>query len=72
MASSAESELIEILESFCDAFPDRDAAAVMGLELDPEVVVVTSEDPLLRGVAELRRFLDAYVEGARWLIPRPR
>ncbi len=31
---------------------------------DPDLVVVTSEEPLLRGLDELRNFLDHYVEGA--------
>jgi hypothetical protein len=30
---------------------------------DPDVVVITSEAPLLRGSVELRRFLDRYVAG---------
>jgi hypothetical protein len=30
---------------------------------DLDLVVVTSEESLLRGPAELRRFLDRYVEG---------
>ena len=30
---------------------------------DLDLVVVTSEESLLRGPAELRRFLDLYVEG---------
>ena len=30
---------------------------------DPGVVVVTSEDSLLRGPGELRRFLDRYIGG---------
>jgi ketosteroid isomerase-like protein len=63
MIPGAEAELLGILEKFCDGIARRDVEAVMGLELDPDVVVITSEDPLLRGVAELRRFLDAYVEG---------
>lgn len=29
---------------------------------DPDLVVVTSEEPFLRGPAELRSFLDHYVE----------
>ena len=58
-----EAELIGLLEAFCDGFAQRDVEAVMSLELDPDVVVVTSEAPLLRGVVELRRFLEAYVGG---------
>ena len=59
-----ETELIEILESFCSAFADRDADAAMRLFApDADLVVVTSEAPLLRGPSELRSFLDRYGEG---------
>jgi ketosteroid isomerase-like protein len=66
MDAQAESELIAVLESFCSAFARRDADAVMslfGTDPDPDLVVVTSENPLLRGPGELRRFLDRYVRG---------
>ena len=62
-----KAELIAVLERFCSAFADRDADAVMSLfgpDPDPDLVVVTSEESLLRGPAELRRFLDRYVDGA--------
>jgi uncharacterized protein (TIGR02246 family) len=59
-----EAELIGVLESFCRAFADRDAEAVMRLLApDADVVVVTSEEPLLRGHKELVAFLDRYVKG---------
>jgi ketosteroid isomerase-like protein len=59
-----ETELIEVLERFCSGFADRDAETVMRLFApDPGVVVVTSEEPLLRGPVKLRRFLDRYVGG---------
>jgi uncharacterized protein (TIGR02246 family) len=62
--SHTENELIDVLERFCSAFADRDAEAVMRLFAgDPGVVVVTSEEPLLRGLGELRAFLDRYVDG---------
>ena len=62
--AATKTELIEVLDRFCSAFADRDAEAVMRLFApDPGVVVVTSEEPLLRGPAELKRFLDRYVEG---------
>jgi ketosteroid isomerase-like protein len=62
--AAAGTELLEVLERFCSAFADRDAEAVMCLFVpDPEVVVITSEEPLLRGPVELRRFLDRYVAG---------
>ena len=60
-----EVEVISVLERFCSAFAERDAQAVLRLFApDPDVVVVTSEDPLLRGPRELRAFLERYVNGA--------
>jgi uncharacterized protein (TIGR02246 family) len=62
--AATETELIEVLERFCSAFADRDREAVMRLIApDPGVVVVTSEEPLLRGRVELARFLHRYVDG---------
>jgi uncharacterized protein (TIGR02246 family) len=62
--AASETELLEVLERFCSALADRDAEAVMRLFIpDPDVVVITSEAPLLRGPVELRRFLDRYVAG---------
>ena len=62
--AATEPGLVEVLERFCSAFADRDAEAVMDLfGPDPDVVVVTSEESLLRGPVELRRFLDRYVHG---------
>ena len=59
-----EAALIEVLDRFCSGFASRDAEAVFGLCVpDPDLVVVTSEEPLLRGPAELRAFLDRYVAG---------
>jgi hypothetical protein len=61
---ATEAELIDVPDHFCAGFPDRDAEAVIRLcAPDPDLVVVTSEEPLLRGPLELRRFLDRYVEG---------
>jgi uncharacterized protein (TIGR02246 family) len=61
---ATEVELIGILDRFCSGFADRDADAVIRVFApDSDVVVVTSEDSLLRGPVELRRFLDRYVEG---------
>jgi uncharacterized protein (TIGR02246 family) len=60
-----EADLIGVLEGFCTAFAERDAEAVTRLFApDADVVVVTSEEPLLRGHDELAAFLDRYVEGA--------
>jgi uncharacterized protein (TIGR02246 family) len=61
---ATETKLIGVLERFCSAFADRDADAVMHLIVpDGDVVVVTSEEPLLRGAAELMDFLDRYIRG---------
>jgi ketosteroid isomerase-like protein len=60
-----ESELVGVLDSFCAAFAARDAEAVLRLfGPDPDVVVVTSEEFVLRGSAALKHFLDQYVSGA--------
>jgi ketosteroid isomerase-like protein len=61
---ATETKLIGVLERFCFAFAGRDADAVMHLIVpDRDVVVVTSEEPLLRGAAELMDFLDRYLRG---------
>ena len=63
--AAVEAELIEVLERFCSGFADRNAEAVMRLFAPhPGLVVVTSADSLLRGPAELRSFLDRYVDGS--------
>jgi hypothetical protein len=62
--TAIEAELIGVLERFCSAFADRDAEAVIHLFVDDgDVVVVTSEEPLLRGAEELMGFLNRYVNG---------
>jgi uncharacterized protein (TIGR02246 family) len=66
MDERTESEVIAVLERFCSGFAERDAEAVMGLfgaDPDRNLVVVTSEQWLLRGPQELREFLGRYVEG---------
>jgi ketosteroid isomerase-like protein len=61
---AGEAELIEVQDRFCSGFACRDAEAVLAVCVpDPDLIVITSEEPLLRGPAELRRFLDRYVEG---------
>ena len=61
----SQEALLAVLDAFCTAFERRDRDAVMGLLApDSEVAVVTSEEPLLRGHDELRRFLDSYVASA--------
>ena len=63
--AATEMELLEVLQRFCSGFADREAEAVMRLfGRDPDVLVVTSEKPLLRGSVELKRFLDRYVAGS--------
>jgi uncharacterized protein (TIGR02246 family) len=62
--AAIDAQMIKIHERFCSAFADRDAEAVMRLfGPDPDVVVVTSEESLLRGPVELRDFLKRYTEG---------
>jgi uncharacterized protein (TIGR02246 family) len=62
--TAIEAELIAVLECFCSAFADRDAEAVIHLFVDDgDIVVVTSDEPLLRGAAELMGFLNRYVNG---------
>jgi uncharacterized protein (TIGR02246 family) len=63
--AQTEAALLEILESFCSGFAARDADGVMRLfARDPDVVMVTSEEALLRGPDEIRAFLQRYVRGA--------
>lgn len=60
-----KADVISVLEGFCAAFAERKAETVMRLVApDPDIVVVTSEDALLRGPQELRAFLESYVRGA--------
>jgi uncharacterized protein (TIGR02246 family) len=64
VSDDTAAELIEVLERFCAGFAARDPAAVLErIAPDPSPVVVTSEPPLLRGIDELRSFLDFYVQG---------
>ena len=61
---AGEAELIEVLDRFCSGFTSRDADAILSVcALEPNLIVVTSEEPLLRGPDELRRFLDRYLGG---------
>ena len=62
--AQTEAALLEILESFCSGFAARDAAGVMRLfASDADVVMVTSEEALLRGPNQMRAFLERYVRG---------
>lgn len=57
-------DLIGVLEEFCSAFERRDPDAVMRLVAsDPALIVVTSEEAILRGPAELSAFLHRYQHG---------
>ena len=59
-----KAKLIEVLDTFCSGFARRDPEAVLRVcAPDIDLVVVTSEVPLLRGPAELRRFLEGYAAG---------
>jgi uncharacterized protein (TIGR02246 family) len=62
--AQTEAALLEILERFCSAFAARDADGVMQLfARDADVVMVTSEEALLRGPDEVRAFLHRYAQG---------
>src|SRR5215204_996943 len=61
--AQTEAALLEILERFCSRFAARDAEGVMQLfARDADVVMVTSEEALLRGPDEVRAFLRRYVQ----------
>jgi ketosteroid isomerase-like protein len=58
------SDLFGVLEAFCGAFEQRDTDAVMRLVArDPALIVVTSEEAILRGPDELAAFLRRYELG---------
>jgi len=62
--AAVEEDLITVLDRFCSGFAARDGTAVNRLfSPAPDVVVVTSEEALLRGPQELTSFLDRYVDG---------
>jgi uncharacterized protein (TIGR02246 family) len=59
-----EAALLKLLERFCSGFAARDADGVMQLfASDADVVMVTSEESLLRGPDEVRAFLHRYAQG---------
>ena len=63
-ARQAERELLDLHDRFCTGFARRDATAVLATVAErPDLVIVTSEEPLLRGLRELRAFLARYVAG---------
>jgi ketosteroid isomerase-like protein len=62
--AQTEAALLEVLESFCSGFAARDADGVVQLFApDADVVMVTSEESLLRGPDEVRAFLHRYAQG---------
>jgi hypothetical protein len=62
--AQTEAALLEILERFCSGFATRDAAGVMQLfARDADIVMVTSEEALLRGPDEVGAFLRRYAQG---------
>jgi uncharacterized protein (TIGR02246 family) len=62
--SETEAALLDVLERFCSGFAARDADSVMQLFApDADIVMVTSEEPLLRGPDEVEAFLRRYVRG---------
>jgi uncharacterized protein (TIGR02246 family) len=62
--AQTEAALLEILESFCSRFAARDADGVMRLfASDADVVMVTSEESVLRGSDEVKAFLHRYAQG---------
>ena len=62
--AQTEAALLEILERFCSGFAARDAGGVMQLFApDADVVMITSEESLLRGPDEVRAFLHRYAQG---------
>jgi uncharacterized protein (TIGR02246 family) len=59
-----EAALLEILERFCAGFAARDAEGVLQLFApDADVVMITSEDSLLRGPDRIGTFLQRYAQG---------
>jgi ketosteroid isomerase-like protein len=59
-----EAELLTLHDRFCTGFALRDADAVLATVADTsDLVVVTSEQPLLRGPGDLRAFLERYIGG---------
>jgi uncharacterized protein (TIGR02246 family) len=64
LSGSDESEVRRLHDRFCEAFAARDADAVFETVADsPKVALVTSEEPVLRGLDELRGFLERYIAG---------
>jgi ketosteroid isomerase-like protein len=64
MVDTPPADVIDVLGAFCDALARRDVNAVVGLLVPGEdVVVVTSEDAVLRDRAQFEAFLKRYANG---------
>jgi uncharacterized protein (TIGR02246 family) len=62
--TQTKAALLEILDRFCIGFAARDPDGIMQLFApDADVVMVTSEESLLRGPDEMRAFLHRYAQG---------
>ena len=62
--SSAEAELLDLHDRFCEGFGKRRPGFVLDTVANTsDLVVVTSEDALLRGIEELEAFLERYADG---------
>ena len=61
---SAEARLLALHDQFCQGFADRRPDLVLEVVVDNAgLVVVTSEESLLRGIEALEAFLQRYVNG---------
>jgi uncharacterized protein (TIGR02246 family) len=62
--AQVETELLELLERFCSGFAAQAADAVMELFApDADIIMVTSEESLLRGPDDVNAFLRRYARG---------
>jgi hypothetical protein len=71
--AQSEAALLEILERFCSGFATRDAERVIRLFApDDDVVMVTSEESVPQGPAEVsafrRRYAQGTADGVGWLL----
>lgn len=62
---SARVDVIDVLDAFCDALARHDVGAVVGLLVPgDDVMVVTSEEAVLRDRSQFQAFLERYATGA--------
>ena len=65
-APSPEAVLLELHDRFCAGFSERRPDLALGTVVETsELVVITSEEAILRGIEELRGFLERYAAGPR-------